>query len=108
MAEKSRIITEVGEFEMSSVVARLALTYASRVAKCRARDDDEDACPDVAWCLGETLAACGGYDLMWLVYRMVEERHGPACAAWLDRSWDGVCIPDIVWWRADHSDRDPA
>ena len=106
MAEKGRIVLEVGEFEMSSVVARLASIYASRIAKRCARNDD--ACPDAAWSIGETLAACGGYDLMWLVYRMIEKRHGPACAAWLDRSWDGVCIPDIVRWRADHSGRDPA
>jgi len=42
-----------------------------------------------AWCIGETLAAAGGRDLMDRVYGEFEDRLGPRASAWLDHRWSG-------------------
>jgi hypothetical protein len=83
----------VGERELEPVVERLTLLYASRKPERSPVTE-----PDAVWCIGETLAACGGYDLMWIVFQMVEERCGEPCATWLDRAWDGVAIPGLMEW----------
>lgn len=91
----------VGERELEPVVERLTSLYDAR-KPARQRPGSE---PESAWCIGETLAACGGYDLMWIVFQMVEERCGLACAAWLDKSWHGVAIPGVMEWSSEDASR---
>lgn len=86
----------VGERELEPVVERLTSLYEARKpARWIATE------PEAVWCIGETLAACGGYDLMWIVFQMVEERCGQSCAAWLDKSWNGVAIPGVMEWSSE-------
>lgn len=61
---------------------------------------------DHAWYIGETLAACGGYELMWSVFQAIERCHGPSGAAWLDRAWSGIDVDGIVLWVTDKSSWD--
>jgi len=97
----------VGEREIEPVVARLSSIYELASAPEGGPVDDRvsDRALTPAWCIGETLAACGGYDLMWLAFKAVEERNGPACAEWLDRAWDGITIPGLVLWSATREER---
>lgn len=98
MAERSATtggLAGLGAREMETVVARVRSLYADHIER-----GGEGCGAQGAWCIGETLAACGGYDLMWLVYRMIEDHHGLACAQWLDQSWDGVKIEKVALWRA--------
>lgn len=86
----------VGEQELEPVVERLTSLYDARtITRSRLAE------PDTVWCIGETLAACGGYDLMWIVFQMVEERCGERCATWLDRAWNGVAIPGVMEWSSE-------
>lgn len=90
----------LSETELEPVVARLALLRGSEEGDTSADRVAKDGVHPAAWCIGETLAACGGYDLMWLVYRMFEDRHGLAGGRWLDSSWDGIQIEPVVRWEA--------
>lgn len=51
-----------------------------------------------AHCIGITLAACGGIDLMHMVDGIVTDRHGVKVSAWLDHRWNGVQIPGGGMW----------
>lgn len=54
-----------------------------------------------AWCIGETLANCGGLDLMHRAFNVAEDY---LCAidgmsiSWLDHAWNGVVAPDDSIW----------
>lgn len=65
----------VGERELQIVVDRLSAVYGA--SPRRGHGNASERRLGAAWCIGETLAACGGYDLMWMVYQMIEERCGP-------------------------------
>lgn len=93
----------IDESAMKPVVERLATLYEA--AGARMASDGEVNQP--VWCIGETLAACGGYDLMWLAFQMTERIYGTDAAGWVDRSWDGIAIPGVVLWAGDYSSRRP-
>lgn len=97
MPGKELYTISVGEHEIQSVVERLIALHAMSLRQSEAGSYTPSE-PTAAWCIGETLAACGGYELMWLVFKAFEEREGPACAVWLDRSWHGIDIPGVVRW----------
>lgn len=88
----------VGERELQTVVDRLSAIYGSTRATSFPNEAERRLSP--TWCIGETLAACGGYELMWLVYQMTEESCGANCARWLDQMWDGITVTGVVLWVA--------
>ena len=53
-----------------------------------------------AWCIGETLAALGGRDLLVEVYWLVMEEGGAKAASWLDHRWNFVSINGRPVWIA--------
>lgn len=88
----------VGERELQIVVDRLSAIHGLR--RHAEYPGEAERRLGATWCIGETLAACGGYELMWLVYQMTEESCGPECARWLDQMWDGVTVTGVVLWVA--------
>lgn len=86
----------LGHQEMQAVIGNLGALYAMANEKGPERKAQDFA----ARCIGETLGACGGWDLMQFVFGMFEDAHGPRWASWLDHRWDGIEIAGGGHWIA--------
>jgi hypothetical protein len=63
-------------------------------------DDAVSGLEYAAWCIGETLCAIGGVELMHVVFAMFEDaldHEGSRAGSWLDHRWSGVCVRDEIW-----------
>lgn len=59
--------------------------------------DDISGLHYAAWCIGETLAACGGRDAMDDVYAAFEAVNGTRASSWLDHRWSGIVVGSANW-----------